>query len=76
MTASVLSRTSTIDNEQCVINSGGNRFNLVLIAAIRVREIRRQHRESQKREHIYPTLTALAEIQEGKIGKEYLRKVR
>jgi DNA-directed RNA polymerase omega subunit len=70
------SRGTLIDTEQCVKNVGTNRFDLVLIAASRSREIRRQHKESEKREHIFPIITALQEIQEGKIGKEYLSKVK
>jgi DNA-directed RNA polymerase omega subunit len=70
------SRGTLIDTEQCVENVGTNRFDLVLIAASRSREIRRQHKESEKREHIFPIITALQEIQEGKIGKEYLSKVK
>jgi DNA-directed RNA polymerase subunit K/omega len=71
-----LSRGTEIDTPQCVDLSGGNRFNLVLIAAARAREIKRQHRESDKREHVYSNLTALLEIQEGKVGVEYLKRVR
>jgi DNA-directed RNA polymerase omega subunit len=71
-----LSRGPEINTEQCVKNVGDGRFDLVLIASARAREIRRQHRESDKREHIFPVVTALEEIQAGKIGKEYLLKVR
>jgi DNA-directed RNA polymerase omega subunit len=70
-----LSRGPEVDTNQCVDLSGGNRFNLVLIAAARAREIKRQHRESVKREHVYSNLTALLEIQSGKIGAEYLKRV-
>jgi DNA-directed RNA polymerase omega subunit len=70
------SRGSKIDNEKCVINVGHNRFNLVLIAAARAREIKRQHKESEKREHIFPIITALEEIEAGSVGAEYIRKVR
>ena len=60
-----LSRGTTIDTEKCVANSDGNRFNLVLIASARAREIRRQHASSDKREHVHSIVTALQEIQEG-----------
>ena len=70
-----ISRGTEIDTDQCVDLSGGNRFNLVIIAAARAREIKRQHRESDKREHVYSNLTALLEIQSGKIGAEYLKRV-
>lgn len=72
-----LSRGSEINTDTCVTNVGENRFNLVLIAAARAREIKRQHAESQKREHIFPIVTSLLEIQEGKIDPiTYLKKVR
>jgi len=72
-----LSRGTEIDLEKCVIQAGGNRFNLVLIASERAREIRRQNRESVKREHIYSIVTALDDIQLGDIDpKKYLLKVK
>jgi DNA-directed RNA polymerase omega subunit len=70
------SRGSQLNNDTCVSNVGDNRYNLVLIASARAREIKRQHKESDKREHVFSTVTALLEVQEGKIGKEYLNKVR
>jgi DNA-directed RNA polymerase omega subunit len=72
-----LSRGPGIDTEKCVANVGGSRFDLVLIAAARSREIKRQHASSDKREHVHSIITALAEIQEGKVnGVDYLRKVK
>jgi len=71
-----LSRGPSIDTEKCVANVGGSRFNLVLIAAARSREIKRQHSSSDKREHVHSIITALTEIQDGKIGVDYLNKVR
>jgi len=72
-----LSRGTDINTELCVENVGSNRFNLVLIATARAREIRRQNTESDKREHVYSIVTALQEIQSGKIDpKTYLKKVR
>jgi DNA-directed RNA polymerase subunit K/omega len=62
-----LSRGPSINTEKCIENVGGNRFNLVLIAAARARELARQDLNSP--------VTALLEIQEGRIGKEYLKKV-
>ena len=70
-----LSRGPGVDTEKCVAHVGG-RFDLVLIATVRAREIRRQHRESDKFEHVHSTVTALLEIQEGKIGREYLKRVK
>lgn len=70
------SRTSQLDNDLCVSNAGENRYDLVLIASARAREIKRQNRDSEKREHIFSTITALLEVQEGKVGNEYLKKLR
>ena len=71
-----LSRGPSINTDLCVENVGNNRFNLILIAAHRAREIKRQQSESTKREHLYSNVTALLEIQEGKIGAEYLKRIR
>jgi DNA-directed RNA polymerase subunit omega len=65
-----------VDTDQCVENIG-NRFDLVLAASIRVRELKRGHRklvDSSTADGI--TVTALREIEEGHIGREILRKVR
>ncbi len=72
----ILSRTLMVDNEKCIKNSGGDRFNLVLMAAARAREIHRQHAGSSKYEHQHTNITALLEFQAGLIGPEYIRKVR
>ena len=70
-----LSRGPSVDTDLCV-EMAGNRFDLVIMAASRVRELSRQHKHSEGREHLYPIVTALKEIQEGKIGREYLKRVR
>lgn len=70
-----LSRGPSIDTQKCVENVGGNRFDLVLIASVRVKEISRKNRHSPHRHHIFPAVTALQEIQDGVIGAEYLMKV-
>jgi DNA-directed RNA polymerase omega subunit len=69
-------RSQQLDLERCVENAGGNRFNLVLMAAARAREIRRQQASSTKFEHIHTPVTALIEFEEGKIGLEYIHKVK
>ena len=70
-----LSRGTDIDTEQCVENVGGNRFNLVIIAAARSRELSRKHRHAELTTQINAPVTALLDIQEGRVGKEYLKKV-
>ena len=76
MKSKTLSRGPSIDTEKCVESVGGNRFDLVLIATERAREIKRQHQESDKREHVYSIISALSDIQEGSVGKEYLKKIK
>ena len=68
------SRSPQIDTEACVANAGGQRFNLVLIAAQRLRELRKQHQNTPER--VVTPIDALLEIQEGKVNpNEYLAKV-
>jgi DNA-directed RNA polymerase subunit omega len=63
-----------IDTDKCV-EAVGNRFDLVLIAAARVRELRRGH-SKQVIGLNGPAITALREIESGLVGREYLKKVR
>jgi len=76
MKSKTLSRGPNIDTEKCVENVGGNRFDLVLIAAERSREIKRQNQESDKREHVYSIISALTDVQDGSVGREYLKKIK
>jgi len=71
-----ISRGTLIDTEKCVELSGGNRFNLVIMAAARARELRRQHASSQRFEDVHTNVTALLEFQEGKQDANYMKKVR
>ena len=52
----------------------GNRFDLVLIASVRVRELRRGHRSTLNTK-AGPVVTALQEIEAGLIGRDYLKRV-
>ncbi len=70
------SRGPQVDIEQCVKTSNANRFDIVLMAAARSREIRKKFLGSERPEHQFPNVTSLLDIQEGKVGKEYLKKVR
>jgi DNA-directed RNA polymerase subunit omega len=56
------------------VNQIGNRFDLVLIASARVRELKRGHRPkiTTKAGH---TVTALQEIEKGLVGREYLKRL-
>jgi DNA-directed RNA polymerase subunit omega len=60
---------------QEAVEAVGNRYDLVLIASARARELKRGHQAltDKKSGNI---VTALREIEEGKVGREYLAKVR
>jgi DNA-directed RNA polymerase subunit omega len=58
---------------QAAVEQIGNRYNLVLIAAQRVRELRRGRRPKLATTN-GPVVTALREIEAGLIGVEYLKK--
>ena len=67
---------NSVDTDKCV-SMIGNRFDLVLVAAIRARELK-QGRGNRKmvispNSHI---VSALQEIEAGHIGRDYLSKVR
>lgn len=76
MQKKTLSRGTEIDIQKCVSNCGGGRFAMVILAAARAREIHRQNKESDKREHIFPIVTALLEIQDGTLTMDYMKKVK
>jgi DNA-directed RNA polymerase subunit omega len=52
----------------------GNKFDMILIAAARAREISYKKIRIADRNKVL--VTAIREIEEGKIGREYLLKVR
>jgi DNA-directed RNA polymerase subunit K/omega len=70
------SRGPSLDIDRAVNMSGGNRFDLVIMAAARAREIRRLNKSSERFEHIHPAMTALLEFQDGKLDKEYLKRIK
>jgi DNA-directed RNA polymerase omega subunit len=53
----------------------GNRFDLVLVASVRSRELKRGHAAKVAGAGGI-TATVLKEIEEGKIGRDYLKKIR
>jgi len=75
MFSSSLSRGPQIDTEKCVEMVGGNRFNLIIIAAARARELARSHRHQGRGTQLNAPVTALLDIQSGLVGREYLKKV-
>jgi DNA-directed RNA polymerase subunit K/omega len=74
--AQYISRGTQIDTDKCVEIAGGNRFNLVIMAAARSRELRRQHASSQKFEDVHTNVTALLEFQNGKLDADYMKKIK
>jgi hypothetical protein len=67
------SRNLQIDTEKCVEQAGGYRYDLILIASERLREIKRQNKSSER---YYTAIDALLDIQEGRVDPiEYLAKV-
>lgn len=62
---------------QLAVEQIGNRYNLVLIASLRARELKSGHmplvNNKDKNGHL---VTAIREIEEGKVGIEYLEKIR
>jgi hypothetical protein len=75
MKSRIESRGPKIDMEQCVRQAGGGRYDMVLIGAQRLRELKRVHREDTSR---YVTcVDALVEIQNGQVSLvDYLAKVK
>jgi DNA-directed RNA polymerase subunit omega len=65
-------RTLGLTSQQAVA-AVGNRYDLVLIAAQRARELTRGELPKVPSRH-GPVLTALKEIEQGKIGRDYLYK--
>ena len=72
----ILSRGPELDLQKCVSLCGGGRFDMVILASARAREIKRQNKDSVSREHVFPIVTALQEIQDGKLGIEYMKKIK
>jgi DNA-directed RNA polymerase omega subunit len=52
----------------------GNKYNLILIAAIRARELKAGQKSKVKPDNGF-LVTALKEIEEGHIGVEYLSRI-
>jgi len=71
-----LSRTLEIDTQQCVKNANNNKYNLVLIAAERARELAQQARYNSDLSVSQAPITALLDVQHGRAGKEYLLRVK
>jgi DNA-directed RNA polymerase subunit omega len=60
---------------QEAVEAVGNRFDLVLIASQRVRELKNGHAPKVTSKN-GAVVTALREIEQGHVGREYLKRVR
>jgi DNA-directed RNA polymerase subunit K/omega len=77
MKPKVLSRGPELDTEKCIRNVGNLRYDLILIAAQRAREIKRQNKGSQSYEHKFAVVTALMDVQNNNIDPlTYLARVK
>jgi DNA-directed RNA polymerase omega subunit len=68
------SRGPGIDTEKCVEQVGGSRFDLVLIATVRARELSRRHKAAGHATQLNAPVSALLDVQAGKIGENILKK--
>jgi DNA-directed RNA polymerase subunit omega len=67
-----INRTAGLTS-QAAAEAIGNRYELVLIAALRMRELARGSRAKVTSQHGHG-VTAMLEIEQGKIGREYLMR--
>ena len=64
-----------IDTMVCAEAVGGSQFEMILIAAIRGREIAAIDKATKNRNAGNPIVAALKDIESGRVGREYLNKV-
>ena len=60
---------------QAAVEQIGNRYDLVLIASLRARELAKGHLPMASKKGSF-NVTALREIEEGKVGRNYLEKLK
>ena len=73
MSVRILSRSGQIDNERCVEHAGG-RYDLVIAASQRLREMKRRARETNG---FVTPIDALMEVQSGQLNMmDYLSKIK
>ena len=66
--------SNTVDMDKCVANIG-NRFEMILVASLRARELRRGHRKMVDSINCV-IVSALQEVEAGFVGRDYLRKIK
>ena len=72
----IKSRVLEIDTEKCVRSSGGSRYDMIIMASTRAREIRQQHRSSQEHQYQHTVITALLEVQNKEIDPKLILKIK
>jgi DNA-directed RNA polymerase subunit omega len=60
---------------QAAVEMVGNRFDLILISSLRARELRAGY-PSKLGKTNGPIVTALNEIEQGHVGRDYLKKIK
>jgi DNA-directed RNA polymerase subunit K/omega len=76
MAVKKLSRGPELDMDLCTENAGGNRFNLVIMAAARARDLSRYNKIRGNKEHSQSTVSALLEFQNGELDIDYLKRIK
>lgn len=66
--------TNDVDYQKCADNIG-NRFDMVLVATLRARELKRGHAKNVNTPN-GSIVTALQEIQAGHITRDYLKRIK
>lgn len=75
MSVRIESRNGLIDTELCVKNAGGGRYDLVIAASQRLREMKRRARDTNQ-QYMTP-IDALLEAQAGQLNMiDYMAKVK
>ena len=72
---SYTSRGTLIDTDKCV-NNIGNRFQMIIIASMRARELAMKNKHSSLFAHLHTPVTALLEIQNGELTLGDIRRVK
>ena len=74
--ADIRSRVLELDTQRCVERSGGSRYDMIIMASARAREIRHKNRSSQEHALQHTVVTALLEVQAGALDPNILLKIK
>ena len=81
MTTRAVNTVERYNIDNCLLPFGGNRFVMILAAAQRAREIANTRTIAERSGNLMkytnkPIVESLCEIDQGKIGAEYLNKIK